>query len=132
MDPLATAFLVQSPALEFTRSMGRPVQLAPDELTQTPTVLHDPSEHVAVGVPEYPLLQTREQEAPEAELATQLPFTALAKFGSPEHGEGEQLPEISQTPEAHVAERVPVYPKSQAGVQEFPEMEGAMQVPAPA
>lgn len=111
----------QFPIIPFGTS-GFPKQGFPEELAQTPDTDHAPTEHVAEGFPENPELQAMAHVTPSKLSAMQFPLVPSAIVGTPEHRE-RQAPVVVQAPESHVAERVPVNPELQTGVQVVPEAE---------
>jgi hypothetical protein len=96
-----------------------------------PEVVQDPRLHVADKVPMYPELHVGVHVVPVAEFATQVPAPEFAMSGSPEQDVLVHVPVELHTALEHVAERVPVYPLKQTGVQIVPEEAPETQFPAP-
>lgn len=117
----------QFPAPALARE-GRLVQIA----LQVPVTVHDPELQTAVRSPAKPELQTGVHEVPLAEPARQFPFAALVITGKEEQAVLVQEPVVDQVPEVQAAVRVPEKPVLHVGTHEVPELEGAMQFPAPA
>jgi hypothetical protein len=101
-----------------------------DVLKQTPLVTHTVLKHEAERVPENPVWHVGVHWEPSGEGFGQFPGSEFAIAGAEVQAVLVQTPLVTQTPLEHVAERTPMYPVSQTGVQVAPEAVFVVQSPA--
>lgn len=101
-------------------------------LVQVPSTVHAALLQVAERVPAYPVLQTGAQTVPPGDGATQSPAAELEIGGSEAQAVLVHIPVVVHTALLQVAERVPVNPELQLGVQVVPLAVPTRQLPAPA